>query len=73
MANNPKYYIIESSALPEVFLKVAEAKRLLLYTGKSAKEISEILGFEDLATFSRFFKKMNKESLSEYRKREKRE
>ena len=29
MANNPKYYIIESSALPEVFLKVAEAKRLL--------------------------------------------
>lgn len=25
----PKYYIIEASALPEVFLKVAEAKRLL--------------------------------------------
>ena len=51
----------------------AEARRLLLYTDKSAKEISEILGFEDLATFSRFFKKMNKESISEYRKREKRE
>lgn len=29
MANVPKYYIIEASALPEVFLKVAEAKRLL--------------------------------------------
>lgn len=29
MANSPKYYIVESSALPEVFLKVAEAKRLL--------------------------------------------
>lgn len=29
MANSPKYYIIEASALPEVFLKVAEAKRLL--------------------------------------------
>ena len=29
MANNPKYYIIEAAALPEVFLKVAEAKRLL--------------------------------------------
>lgn len=29
MAASPKYYIIESSALPEVFLKVAEAKRLL--------------------------------------------
>ena len=29
MHKQPKYYIIESSALPEVFLKVAEAKRLL--------------------------------------------
>ena len=51
----------------------AEAKRLLLYSQKSAKEITEILGFEDQATFSRFFKKMTGESVSEYRKREKRE
>lgn len=51
----------------------AEAKRLLLYTDKSAKEISEILGFEELAAFSRFFKKMTNESISDYRKREKRE
>ena len=29
MPNVPKYYIIEASALPDVFLKVAEAKRLL--------------------------------------------
>lgn len=29
MASKPKYYIVEASALPEVFLKVAEAKRLL--------------------------------------------
>jgi len=29
MAELPKYYIVEASALPEVFLKVAEAKRLL--------------------------------------------
>lgn len=29
MATNPKYYIVEASALPTVFLKVAEAKRLL--------------------------------------------
>ena len=49
----------------------AEAKRLLLYTNKSAKEIGEILGFEDLAAFSRFFRKMAKESISEYRKKEK--
>lgn len=35
MANTPKYYIVEASALPEVFVKVAEAKRLLS-TGKAA-------------------------------------
>ena len=35
MANTPKYYIVEASALPEVFIKVAEAKRLLS-TGKAA-------------------------------------
>lgn len=33
MAKDPKYYIVEASALPEVFLKVVEAKRLL-DTGK---------------------------------------
>ena len=29
MSTKPKYYIVEATALPEVFLKVAEAKRLL--------------------------------------------
>ena len=29
MAMTPKFYLVEASALPEVFLKVAEAKRLL--------------------------------------------
>ena len=29
MSKESKYYIVEASALPEVFLKVAEAKRLL--------------------------------------------
>ena len=29
MAQVPKYYIVEASALPTIFLKVAEAKRLL--------------------------------------------
>lgn len=51
----------------------AEAKRLLLYTHKSAKEISAILGFEDLATFSRFFKKMAGENVSDYKKKVQRE
>ena len=35
MPTEPKYYIVEASALPEVFLKVAEAKRLL-QTGLAA-------------------------------------
>lgn len=35
MKDLPKYYIVEASALPEVFLKVAEAKRLL-QTGEAA-------------------------------------
>ena len=29
MGKTPNYFIVEASALPEVFLKVAEAKRLL--------------------------------------------
>ena len=49
----------------------AEAKRLLLFTSKSAKEIAYLIGFEDSASFSRFFKNMTGESISEYRKREK--
>ena len=35
MAKAPKYYIVEASALPEVFIKVAEAKRLL-QTGEAS-------------------------------------
>lgn len=46
-----------------------EAKRLLLHTSHSIKEISVILGFESVGTFSRFFKNMTGESTSAYRKR----
>ncbi len=35
MNNSPKYYLVEASALPEIFLKVAEAKRLLA-TGEAS-------------------------------------
>ena len=35
MPQKPKYYIVEASALPEVYLKVAEVKRLL-ETGQAA-------------------------------------
>lgn len=45
----------------------AEAKRLLLYSNKNAKEISDILGFEDQASFSRFFKKSTGMSAIKYK------
>lgn len=35
MARRPKYFIVDAAALPEVFLKVAEAKRML-ETGEAA-------------------------------------
>ena len=52
MPNNPKYYIIEASALPEVFLKVAEAKRLLS-TGEAAtvNEATRITGISRSAFY----------------------
>lgn len=46
----------------------AEAKRLLLYTDKSAKEIGDILGFEDIASFSRFFKRVEGVSIMDFRR-----
>ena len=53
MANIPKYYIVESSALPEVFLKVAEAKRLLS-TGE-ASTVNEATRMMDISR-SAFYK-----------------
>ena len=53
MANNPKYYIVEASALPEVFLKVAEAKRLLS-TGEAAT-VNEATKMTDISR-SAFYK-----------------
>ena len=53
MANSPKYYIVEASALPEVFLKVAEAKRLLS-TGE-ASTVNEATRMTDISR-SAFYK-----------------
>ncbi len=47
---------------------IDEAKRLLYYTDKSAKEIAYELGFEDAGHFSRFFKRTTGQSISEYKK-----
>ncbi len=53
MANTPKYYIVEASALPKVFLKVAEAKRLLS-TGEAAT-VNEATQITDISR-SAFYK-----------------
>ena len=42
--------------------KMLEARRMLRYTDKTIKEIAYDLGFEDIQTFSRLFKKQ--ESIS---------
>jgi AraC-like DNA-binding protein len=46
---------------------IIEAKRLLYYTDKSAKEITYELGFEDAAYFSNFFKKHTSFSPTDFR------
>jgi len=46
---------------------IVEAKRLLLYTGRSMKDITFELGFEDVSYFSSFFKKNVDVSPSEFR------
>ena len=53
MSKTPKYYIVEASALPEVFLKVAEAKRLLS-TGE-ANTVNEATRMTDISR-SAFYK-----------------
>lgn len=53
MSTRPRYYIVEASALPEVFLKVAEAKRLLS-TGEAAT-VNEATRMTDISR-SAFYK-----------------
>jgi AraC-like DNA-binding protein len=46
---------------------VAEAKRLLIYTDKTSKEIAWFLGFGDAGHFGKFFKKQTGQSPSEFK------
>jgi AraC-like DNA-binding protein len=47
---------------------ILEAKRLLIYTDKTAKEIAFEIGFEDASHLSRLFKKHTSLSPSEFKK-----
>ena len=53
MTSKPRYYLVEESALPEVFLKVAETKRLLS-TGE-ATTVNEATRMTDISR-SAFYK-----------------
>ena len=53
MANPPKYFIVEANALPEIFRKVAEAKRLL-ETGE-AETVHQATGMTGISR-SAFYK-----------------
>lgn len=48
--------------------KILEARRLLQYSDKSIKEIAYEIGYEDIQTFSRFFKKIEGISPSHFKK-----
>jgi AraC family transcriptional activator of pobA len=48
-----------------------EAKRMLLYSNKSIKEIAFEIGYEDIQTFSRFFKNKEGTGPKEFREQEK--
>lgn len=60
--------ISDKSPLQLIHERLAiEARRLLRYTDKSIKEIAFDLNFEDIQTFSRFFKKMEKMNPSDFK------
>lgn len=60
----------QPSPLQVIHNRIAlEAKRLLLYTDRSVKEITFDLGFEEIPHFSRFFKKHIGLSPSEFKER----
>jgi AraC-like DNA-binding protein len=47
---------------------ILEARRLLRYSDKSIKEIAYEIGYEDIQSFSRFFKKVEGISPSDFKK-----
>jgi AraC-like DNA-binding protein len=68
LANILSYYH-QPSAIKIIHNRIiAEAERLLYYTSKSSKEIALLLGFEEHALFSRFFKNMTGMNTSEFRR-----
>ena len=66
--NLPTYYLVEAEMLPEIFLKVMEAKELLQHTNLSVSEICSRVGYNDLKHFTQTFKKETSLSPAQYRR-----
>lgn len=63
IGKSPKQYIDDRLLL--------EAKRLLVYSNKSVKEISFDLGFEEPTNFSKFFRELVGQSPNDFKKQQK--
>ena len=69
-----KHFNRLGSQSPSDFIKnriILEAKRLLLFTDDSVKQIAYNIGFNDPAYFTRFFKKTTQKSPLQFKKEEK--
>jgi AraC-like DNA-binding protein len=72
---SPKHYLIYSKNTTKIITlqiiqdrTILEARRLLRYSDKSIKEIAYEIGYEDIQSFSRFFKKIEGVSPSDFKK-----
>lgn len=68
--------ILSSYGLPSAIRIIherieAEARRLLLYTSKSSKEIALLLGFDEQASFARFFRNTTGMSCTDFKRQRK--
>jgi AraC-like DNA-binding protein len=66
MSENPEKIVVDSDLIPEVLLKVIEAKKLLS-SGKSVTDTAIMCGFDDYANFIRVFKKHVGQTPGKYR------
>ena len=72
MNENPDKIIVESDLLPEVLLKVIEAKKLLETTDMSISEIAHMCGYIERNYFTNNFIKRYKISPALYRSKNRR-